>query len=247
MGGTAETGGEVVHTDGAGLMPRSRPLAGPQLRWFTLLGLLLGCPLSLILSEGTSRGDTRLPLLTKIEQIRGLTLPQASQRPEVYLHAVVTFYDPANNTLFIQDATAGNWVDVRGGPKPDLKVGDWVEVRGVVQWTDFAPDVVEPQFRVLGRAPLPVAPVASFSQLTSTNINSRRVQVEGIVVDATKQGEQLRLTLDVDSGTVNVWILSVPGPIPANLVDARVRIQGVCGATFNKKNQLIGVRLNVPT
>ena len=132
-------------------------------------------------------------------------------------------------------------------PKPDLKVGDWVEVRGVVEWLDFAPDIGSPRFRVLGRAPLPTAPGASFSQLTSTNNNSRRVQVEGVVLDVTKQGEQLRLTLEVDGGTVNVWIPHVPDPAPANLVDARVRVQGVCGATFNKKNQLIAVRLYVPS
>ena len=215
--------------------------------WFTLLGLLLSGTLSLALSEEiASRDATPLPL-TRIEQIRELTRQKAALKPEVCLHAVVTFYDPDGNNVYIQDATGGNWVDIGPKPWPDMKVGDWVEVRGVVQWLDFAPDVAKAHFRVLGRVPLPLAPMVSFSQLTSTNTNSRRVQVEGIVLDETKQGEQLRLTLDVDSGTVNAWIPHVPGPIPANLLDAKVRIQGVCGATFNKKNQLIGARLNVPS
>jgi PAS domain S-box-containing protein len=212
-----------------------------------LLGLLLVWPLPLALTEEISSRDSRSLTLTRIKQIRELTREQAALKPEVFLHAVVTFYDPGNNNLFIQDATAGNWVDIGGGPAPNLKVGDWVEVRGVVQWLDFAPDVGKARFRVLGRAPLPIAPMVSFSQLTSTNTNSRRVQVEGVVLDVTKQGEQLRLTLDVDSGTVNVWIPRLPGATPANLVDAKVRVQGVCGATFNKKNQLIGARLNVPS
>ena len=221
--------------------------SAPQRWWFFLLGLLLSCPLSLALSEETSSQDSRLPPLTRIAQVRELTRQQAALKPEVNLHAVVTFYDPDNNNLFIQDATAGNWVDIGGGLRPDLKVGDWVEVRGAVQWTDFAPDIGTARIRVLGRAPLPVAPMVSFSQLISPNTNSRRVQVEGIVLDVTMQREQLRMTLDVDSGTVNVWIPHLPGPIPANLVDAKVRVQGVCGATFNKKNQLIGARLNVPS
>ena len=215
--------------------------------WLPLLGLLLCCRLSLALSEYTSSNESNLLPLTRIEQIRNLTRKQAALKPEVYLHAVVTFYDPDYNNLFIQDATAGNWVDIGSDPRPDLKVGDWVEVRGVVQWTDFAPDVGAARFRILGRAPLPNAPRVSFRQLTSAANNSRRVQIEGVVFDATKQGEQLRLTLEVDSGTVNVWIPHLPGPIPTNLVDAKVRVKGVCGATFNKKNQLIGVRLNVPS
>jgi PAS domain S-box-containing protein len=248
MESTAGTGVEATLAQGTGLTPQPRALTGPQRRWFVLLWLLLGCPLSLALSDGIPGRDSRPLLLTKIEQIRELTRQQAALRPEVRLHAVVTFYDPNSDGLFIQDATAGVWVDKDPGPTPDVKVGDWVEVRGVVQWLDFAPDVGKPSFHVLGRAPLPIASKATFSQLTSTSTNSRRVQVEGIVLDVTKQGDdQLRLTLEVDSGTVNIVIPHVPGPIPANLVDAKVRMQGVCGATFNKKNQLIGVRLSVPS
>ena len=230
-----------------GPMPQRRTRNASQRRWFAVLWLLLSCSPSFGLGEGVPHRGSKLLPLTQIEQIRELTRQQAALRPELDLRASVTFYDPVSRNLFIQDATAGIWVDLGGMPKPDLRVGDWVEVRGVVIWTDFAPDVGKPRFRVLGRASLPIAPVASFSQLTSTSTNSRRVQVEGTVLDVTKQGDQLRLTLEVDGGTVNVWIPHVPDPIPANLVDAKVRIQGVCGATFNKKNQLIAVPLNVPS
>jgi len=34
-------------------------------------------------------------------------------------------------------------------------------------------------------------------------------------------------------------------PAPANLVDAEVRVQGVCGTIFNQKRQLLGVQLFV--
>jgi len=207
--------------------------------------LLLICAAPLPFADGNSSPDVRTRPLITIEQVREITRQQAALKPELSLKAVVTYYDPANNNLFIQDATAGIWVDIGNVPKLDLKVGDLVEVQGVAIWTDFAPDVGSPHFQVLGRAPLPLAPMASFNQLTSTNNNSRLVQVDGVVLDVVKQGEQLRLTVEVDGGTVNAWIPHVPDPIPANLVDAKARIQGVVGATFNKKNQLIGVRLNV--
>jgi PAS domain S-box-containing protein len=244
---TRGTSVKAVHADRDGMMPQPCALSGSQRRGFALLWLLFICPFSLAMRIGASSRDLKPLPLTHIEQIREITPQQAAQKPEVYLHAVVTYYDPASRNLFIQDATAGIWVDAGAGPKADLKVGDWVEVSGVALWTDFAPDVGSPRFRVLGRAPLPTALMATFSQLTSTNNNSRRVQVQGVVLDVTRQGEQLRLTLEVDGGTVNVYLPHVPDPVPANLVDARVRVQGVCGATFNKKNQLIGVRLNVPS
>jgi PAS domain S-box-containing protein len=245
---TAGKRGKSVQVERADLMPQARKLTDPLWRWLALLWLLLGCPLSLALGDGLSGYNSRPLPLTKTAQVRELTRQQASLKPDVCLLGVVTYYDPADSNLFIQDSTAGIWVNTEEvRPKLDLKVGDWVEVRGVGQWTDFAPDVGSPRFRVLGRAPLPIAPMASLSELTATNNNSRRVQVEGIVLDATTQGGQLRLTLEVEGGTVQVPIAQSPGPIPANLVDAKVRIQGVCGAVFNTKNQLIGVRIYLPS
>ena len=238
---------DAVPTDCLGVKLQTRTLTGRFGRWFALLCLLFICPFALAEGDGIPSRDAGSLPLTKIEQVREITRQQAALKPEVCLRAAVTYYDPANLSVWIQDATAGIWVDMGSDPKPDLKVGDWVEVRGVVQWLDFAPDVGSPRFRVLGHAPLPTAPKASFSQLTSTNNNSRRVQVEGVVLDVTKQGEQLRLTLEVDGGTVSAWIPHVPDPVPTNLVDARVRVQGVCGAAFNKKNQLIAVRLYLPS
>ncbi len=238
---------EIVPADEAELMPLARLLTDRQRRWFALLGLLLVCPLSIALGGDSSSRDLSPPPLTRIEQLRELTRQQAALAPEVCFHGVVTYYDPGNLDLFVQDSTAGTWVSIEGVPKFDLKVGDWVELRGVGQWLDFAPEVGKPRIRVLGRALLPPAPPTSFNQLTSTSTNSRRVQVEGTVLDVIKQGDLLRLTLEVDGGTVNVPISFAPGPIPANLVDAKVRIQGVCGATSNKKNQLIAVRVCLPS
>ena len=238
---------KALHADRAGVMPQARALTNSRRRWIALLGLLVMCPVSLAWSEGTSGREPKPLPLTNIEQVREITRQQAALKPEVFLHAVVTFFDPGNVGPFIQDATAGVFVDMGTEPTPDLKVGDWVEVRGVVEWLDFAPHIGSPRIRVLGHAPLPTAPKASFRQLTSTNNNSRRVQVEGVVLDATKQGEHLLLTLEVDGGTVYPWIPHVPDPAAANLVDARVRVQGVCGATVNKKNQLMAVRLYVPS
>ena len=245
---TLQRGSKAVRVACPGVVPRSRRRITLRVRCFLLaLALLLGIQLAWAGDDGISSRDAKLPRLTKVEQLRELTRQQAALGPEVDFHAVVTFFDPAINDLFIQDATAGTWVNVEQGTKLDLKAGDWVEVRGIGQWPDFAPEVGKPRVRVLGRAPLPFAPMTSFSQLMLTSTNSRRVEVVGTVLDATKQGGQLRLTLEVDGGTVIVQVSHAPGPLPAVLVDAKVRIQGVCGSVSNRKNQMLVVRVLLPS
>jgi hypothetical protein len=211
-----------------------------------VLLLLLSLPVSAAPAESYFNRNSKLPTLVTVQQIRVLNRQAALGYP-VSVHAVVTYYDPSAADLFIQDSTAGIWVNTEGQSGLDLKLGDLVEVQGISEMTDFAPEVGKPRFTVLGKAPLPSARRASFSLLTSTSINSQRVEIEGIVLDQTSQGKQLRLTLDIDGGVVNARIPNVSGQVPTNLIDARVCVQGVVGASYNKKNQLIGVRLCIPS
>jgi hypothetical protein len=51
-----------------------------------------------------------LPVLTSIEQVRRLTPDEARRGYPVHLKAVVTYFDPADPELFLQDATGGIWV-----------------------------------------------------------------------------------------------------------------------------------------
>jgi len=50
----------------------------------------------------------------------------------------------------------------------------------------------------------------------------------------------------VGDGQVVVQIPWDGGPVPPHLVDARVRVQGVCGAAFTTKGQMVGVVISVP-
>jgi PAS domain S-box-containing protein len=51
----------------------------------------------------------------------------------------------------------------------------------------------------------------------------------------------------VSGGQITVWIPQFHRPVPAELVDAKVRLHGACAAFFNQKNQVTGVRLSVPS
>ena len=61
------------------------------------------------------------------------------------------------------------------------------------------------------------------------------------------QPGNLRLEIALDGGRATGYVPDFYSYIPAGLVDARLRIRGVCGALFNSKNQVRGINLFIPT
>jgi len=209
---------------------------------------LLLLPLSLILcipavmgGQSASAGAS-LPLLTRVEQIRTLKLEDADRGYPVRIRGVVTYFDPDTLDFFVQDSTGGIWVDL-GNNNPGIHFGQLVEVEGLSAAPDFAPQIAKPHFRVLGSAPLPVARRVTYNALASTKEDSQWVEVEGIIHRAWKDGNALLLDMAMDGGHVTVRNPSFAGSPPASFVDSKVRIDGVCGAIFNQKNQMIGVAI----
>ncbi len=218
------------------------------------------CGILVVLSgrtESVAGEPPTLPTLTSISQIRALSREQANRGYPVRLRVAVTFFDISaapnapgtmelGTNLFVQDNSGGNWVAITPDA-PALHPGQLIELEGETTQTDFAPDIAKPHWRVLGTAPLPVPVRAEFGRLATTKEDSRRVEIEGIVRSAAMQRGSLRLEIAMDGGRVTAFVPDFNSPIPSDLVDARVRVQGVCGALFNAKNQVQGIILYVPT
>ncbi|HEX4811097.1 MAG TPA: hypothetical protein VH325_19310, partial [Bryobacteraceae bacterium] len=146
-----------------------------------------------VLSAASTR-PPQLPTLTSLSQIHALSREQANRGYPVRLRVVVTFFDIAKESvtagstelgtnLFVQDRSGGNWVAISQNA-PSLHAGQLIELEGMTTQTDFAPDIAQPRWRVLGTAPMPVPVRAEFGQLASTKDDSRWVEVEGIVRSA---------------------------------------------------------------
>jgi PAS domain S-box-containing protein len=199
-----------------------------------------------------------LPVLTSIRQIRTLSREQANRHYPVHIRGVVTFFyiarDPASDkipdglasNMFVQDATGGNWVALTGNEKP-LQAGDLIELDGFTAETDFAPDIVQPSWRVVGKAPLPPTRREEFGPLASTTKDSLRVELEGIVQFIDVVPGALRIDIAMNGGHVTAYVPHQTSNIPPGLVDAKVRTKGVCGAVFNAKGQLRGVSFFIPS
>ncbi len=227
---------------------RFRSLERPSL-WLTgLAGLLVSTLLMPVgvLATDKAAVSSSPKVITSAITIRKMSLEQAKQGYPVRLKGVITFYDPDTSDLFIQDSTCGIWINTETvKPNVSIKAGDLVEVVGVTEAPDFAPQVGNPRFRILGHASLPPARRVSFERLASTQEDSQRVEVEGIVHKVFKKGNHLMLEVTMADGQVTGRIpLYTAAELP-QIVDARVRLRGTCGAQFNSLNQLTGIYINI--
>ncbi len=197
----------------------------------------------------TARGvvtTSALPTVTTVKQILEMSRTEASRGYPVRIIGVVTYYDGAVPDLFIHDSTAGIWVDL---PKASagLKSGDLIDMEGITEQPDFAPQIGKPQYRIVGRAPLPAAPRVTFNQMASTREDGQWISVKGIVrtAEMNAQSKLIFLTLAMGDGRITVQIPGINQGVPERLIDSEVVIRGNCGALFNTRNQQIGVTLYV--
>jgi len=133
--------------------------------------LQMGQEVQLGAAGGESPAVGHLPTLTHIAQIRDLTLKQATQGYPVRLRAMVTYCRVADRDLFIQDSTAGVWVDPEQF-NVNVRSGQQIEVVGIAGPGDFSPEIDKARVRILGEGPYPVAHRVSGDDLASGRLDS---------------------------------------------------------------------------
>ena len=182
-------------------------------------------------------------LLERAGDIRALSPEQAGRGLPVRLHGVVTYYDPGQSDLFVQDSTAGIYVELKSAvDKVDgLWQGQEIELTGITAPGDFAPEVVKPHIRILGPGTLPLPRKVSIEELSSGQEDSQWVEGDGVVHAAAIEGNLLALNVFMGGLRIRARILSFPPAAVADLAGSRLRFRGACGATFNHKRQLTGL------
>jgi PAS domain S-box-containing protein len=195
--------------------------------------------------------------LTKVSQIRALSAAEAGHKYPIRLEGVITYVAPEYQVTFFQDDTAGIFLWV-GQADSQLAAGSLVWVEGNTAPGDFAPSIENAKIHVLGRTALPAAPHESMDRLLTGADDSQWVAIQGIVravsiedrlpPDMRQGPPELVLRIASDSHELKARIRQFPqGRDYRDLVDATVTIQGACGTLFNKRRQLTGVQLFVPS
>jgi PAS domain S-box-containing protein len=211
--------------------------------WVPVWPGLLG---SLFFLEGRALAGDRVPppgLIQTAAEVRELSPAEAGRHHPVKLRGVVTFFDWVLYCQFMQDETAGIYLEQTN--LPNLVPGQEVEVTGVTSAGEFAPVVTPLSVRTTGPGVWPEARQVSVGQLTTGEEDSQRVELQGIVRSVTFDPLTKFDTLEIaaDSGQFKAVIAAPPNDCPARLVDSLVRVRGVCASHFNRQRQLFDVRL----
>ncbi len=187
--------------------------------------------------------------LQTVSAVRALTEEQTRKKIPVRLHGVVTFFDESLYSRFIQDETAGIYLQfpLNVAP-PTLVPGQLVEVTGVASPGEYAPVVSVEQVRVTGEEPLPLPKSVTYEQLASGTEDSQFVEIAGIVrsVRQVEASQYHQIEIVTGGGRLLIFARSLPVSRPEELLDSTVRVRGVCSTQFNHQRQLFAIRLMVP-
>ena len=211
-------------------------------------------------------------VLTSVAQIRALPPSGVASGIPVELHAILTYYEPIQGQIFVQDGTGGIFVVAPPNP-PDLHPGDAIVVRGTIV-PSFATNVKATELRFDGHTDFPVPLPVNWREILQKSNDCRYVRVTGIIRSATQQmaagqtalnrirsregatqataesggaGEYLLIDLQMDGGALRVHMQNAAGIDPLSLLDSEVQLDGVAGGLFDGKFQQIGAELWVST
>ena len=203
------------------------------LGWVLGLGAATGAPL---LGESA--------VLTTAGAVHDLPASLAADA-RVHLVGTVTYYDPLNKVLFLQDSTGGTFINT--DKVYPLQEGDLIAVDGYTEPSYRTDVAMDPAIRVLGRGPRYAAPLYTYHELVSGQADSRLATIRGRVraADVGQHSGAPLVHLDVamDGGEVEIYVTSAAGFHQGDLLDAEIQVTGVAGGTFDAKWQATGVIL----
>jgi signal transduction histidine kinase len=185
-------------------------------------------------------------VLTNAQQVRSLSPEQARQHISARLKGVVVSEaETGGSGLVMLDGSAGIYLTGNLELIQQLHRGDWIEAEGVCDPGEFAPQLLVQKTRVLGKRPIPTPRAASYEQMISGAMDAQWVEVSGVIrrCEARAQGGA-RFEMATGGGRLSVKADS--SPASDVVVDAEVRLRGICFPQVNRSRQLLGAVLYVP-
>ena len=172
--------------------------------------------------------------LTTALQVHELPPSDADLPHRVQLTAVVTFSDPRNKDLVIQDRTGGIYVRCPADCV-DLQAGQLVEMEGITASGHFAPVLIETRTRIIRPAVLPMPRKATFATLSSGRLVSEWVEIEGVARAAAIEDGHGSIEIAMPDGRLKAPVLGAhleDTGAPAKLAGLRdgsqLRLTGIC-------------------
>ena len=216
------------------------------LKFATLLLILLGASYR---AGAEASVEGRAAVITKVGQAHDLTHSAASGA-HVHLVGTVTYYDPADGILFIQDSTGGIYVNT--DKSYAFRNGDLLEVDGEAAGSYRTEVAHGAQIRKIGRGTTFTPLRFSYEDLVQGRGDCQLVSIRGKVRAADLEQHlgvstpSVHLDVAMADGEVQVYVQPTSAIHTEPLLDATVEITGVAGGAFDAKNQLTGIILYAP-
>jgi len=180
-------------------------------------------------------------LLTRVVDVRSLSVAEAEQGREARITGVVVYVDRSG--ILIQDETGSTFF------RPTerqmfLKVGDEIEVHGFTQMGRYLAGLGPSEVRVLRRGQNAPAISVGLDDVVFNRYFYQRVAVEGIVRSVDVKNDWIALRLAMGSRILEIRFAQ---SLPPNrkLVDARVRIKGISAGSINDQRQVVETFLRI--
>jgi signal transduction histidine kinase len=153
--------------------------------------------------------------------------------PSARIDGVVTFFDPVNGLLFVQDATGGVRVSV-GDEVAQYSPGQRVTVSGVIGDADLSPVILAPIIVVHGAGRLPPALPVTAASFGTREVENRLVTVEGVVRSAGAPQNNIAPMIEISQNGLQIGVVVQEfAGLYADEIDRRVRVTGVATSDLN--------------
>ena len=184
-------------------------------------------------------------ILRLAEPVLELGNEQAAYARPVRLFGVVTWAHPGVRFFYVNDASGGIRVVLDENRSPMPVQGNTVEVEGVTAAGDFAPIVRASGVTVAGSLSMPEAQDVTLEQALTGVEEGQWIELRGYLREVDRDGPWARLRLTTSAGEFTAYL--PPSDQLAALVGSVVRLRGVCSAVANERQELVGIRLWVPS
>lgn len=222
------------------------PKANPVVRSARKMSTGLAC-LGLAFSTQFGQAEPTnsvLPTLTRVSEILRLNPEEAARGYPVQIDAVVSHVDVEFGLTFVQDATAGIFLN-----DPNSQIAPASDrhfrIDGFTGAGLFSPIVRMSKAQVLPAVPMPPARQAEIGQVLDGSLDSQWIEVKGIAQSERESANHLHLELASGENRCDVWITRFAGYQALKLTDSLLRIRGVAGARFDQNKRLAGFQLYV--
>lgn len=215
-----------------------------------LLLLLPDCQLTASEPEGTLKTAAEVRTLPREKAHEGLPVSLSGVVTFTVLHGRGDGPNPVEGFI-LQDQTAGvyvAWPDAPSQKLTRIKEGDVLRVQGTTHPGGFAPSIRLESLFVEGSASIPKGPLIAPHELWSGRYDCQPVTLEGVVQRIEINSfDVAQIEIATESGLFPVFVNRARSLEGTEIVDAKLRISGICFSSYNSRGELNGIQIRAAT